>query len=210
MDEKLNSIDAKLDKLCSMRDDMKKLEVPILAKYHVRVAIYKQFRDPKLEPSLSPPLLAKRCTCYPFKFDRCSTENLLLQHPQLHIGLVPQGVALNEESQPYDSPQVNLNKKPTECGTSMTMITKGKDEHEVDHGNFKTKEDIDVIAMGHSKPDFKLQSPLAIDFIIPYEFSNMVEKEDSLFVLLHPKVIEELVKISSSKDFILQHFKTRG
>ena len=70
MDEKLNSIDAKLDKLCSMRDDMKKLEVPILAKYHVRVAIYKQFRDTKLEPTLSPPLLAKHCTRYPFKFDR--------------------------------------------------------------------------------------------------------------------------------------------
>uniref|UniRef100_A0A7N2R3F2 OTU domain-containing protein n=1 Tax=Quercus lobata TaxID=97700 RepID=A0A7N2R3F2_QUELO len=161
--DRLNSIDAKLDKLCSMRDDMKKLEVAILAKYHVRVAIYKQFRDPKLEPSLFPSFLAKHCTRYPFKFDRCSTENLLLQQPQLHIGLVPQ------------------------------------DKHEVDHGNFKTKEDIDVIAMGHSKPDFNLQSPLIIDFIIPYEFSNMVEKEDSLFVLLHPKVIEELVKISSSK-----------
>ena len=67
MDEKLNSIDAKLDKLCPMQDDMKKLEFAILAKYHVRVAIYKQFRDPKLEPSLSPTLVGKSCTHYPFK-----------------------------------------------------------------------------------------------------------------------------------------------
>ena len=38
----------------------------------------------------------------------------------------------------------------------------------------------------------------------------MVEKEDSLSVLLFPKVIEELVKTSSSKVLILQHFKTQG
>ena len=58
-----------------------------------------------------------------------------------------------EENQPYDSPQVHLNKQPAECVTRPTVITKGKDEHEVDHGNFKTKEDIEVVAMGHSKRD---------------------------------------------------------
>ena len=67
MDEKLNSIDAKLNKLCSMREDMKKLEVAILAKYPDRIAIYQQLRDPKLKPTLSPTLVGKRCTHYPFK-----------------------------------------------------------------------------------------------------------------------------------------------
>ena len=98
-------------------------------------------------------MLANVAPITPLKFDGCSTENLLLQQPQLHIGLVPEGVALKEENQPYDSPQVHLNKQPTECVTRPTVITKGKDEHEVDHGNFKTKEDIEVIAMGHSKQD---------------------------------------------------------
>ena len=91
--EKFNSIDAKLDKLCSMREDMKKLEVAILAKYPDRKTIYQQLRDPKLEPSLSPPLLKNVAPVTPSKFDGHSTENLLLQQPQLHIGLVPQGVA---------------------------------------------------------------------------------------------------------------------
>ena len=90
-----------------------------------------------------------------------------------------------------------------ECATKMTVITKVKDEHESDHGNFNTKEDIDVIAMGCSKQDFKLQSLPIIDFITLYEFSDMVEKEDSLIVLMLPK-IEELVKISSSKVLILK------
>ena len=50
-----------------MWEDMKKLEVAILAKYPDRIAIYQQLRDPKLEPSLSPTLVGKRCTHYPFK-----------------------------------------------------------------------------------------------------------------------------------------------
>ena len=61
MDEKLNSIDAKLNKLCSMLEDMKKQEVAILAKYPDRVAIYLQLRDPKLKPTLSPTLVGKHC-----------------------------------------------------------------------------------------------------------------------------------------------------
>ena len=56
-------------------------------------------------------------------------------------------------------------------------ITKGKVDHEVDHGQVnKTKEDINVIAMVQFKMDFKLKSLPITYFIIPNEFNDMVKK----------------------------------
>ena len=52
----------------------------------------------------------------------------------------------------------------------------------------------------------KLDIPLVIDFIIPNEFNDMMRKKNS-FVLVLPKVIEELVQVSSLKILILQHLK---
>ena len=52
----------------------------------------------------------------------------------------------------------------------------------------------------------KLDIPLVINFIIPNEFNDMMRKKNS-FVLVLPKVIEELVQVSSLKILILQHLK---
>ena len=61
-------------------------------------------------------------------------------------------------------------------------ITKGKVEHEVDHGQVnKTKEDINVIAMVQFKMDFKLKSLPITYFIIPNEFNYMVKKRFCCF-----------------------------
>ena len=64
-------------------------------------------------------------------------------------------------------------------------ITKGKVEHEVDHGQVnKTKEDINVIAMVQFKMDFKLKSLPITYFIIPNEFNDMVKKKKKILLLL--------------------------
>ena len=49
----------------------------------------------------------------------------------------------------------------------------------------------------------KLDIPLVINFIIPNEFNDMMRKKNS-FVLVLPKVIEELVQVSGLKVLVLK------
>ena len=77
-------------------------------------------------------------------------------------------------------------------------ITKEQGEHKIDHGKIKMKEDVDITTIDQFKKDFKLNSPLVVDFIIPNESNDMMGKKDFLFLIL-PKVIEELEQVSSLK-----------
>ena len=83
---------------------------------------------------------------------------LLLQQPQLGIGSNPQGVLLKRETQPYDSPQVQLQEQPKESIIWTMETTKEKTEHKVNHFN--------VTTIDKYKKEFKLKIPLVIDFII--------------------------------------------
>lgn len=90
------------------------------------------------------------------------------------------GVLLKRETQPYNSPQVQLQEQPKESIIWAMKTTKEKNEHKVNHFNVTT---IDKFK------DFKLKIPLVIDFIIPDEFNNRVGKK-SLSSLMFLAVIE--------------------
>ena len=122
--------------------------------------------------------------------------------------MVPQkGVGeLEQDDNKFDHGKVDTKE---DVGVLAMEITKQQGEHKIDLGKIKMKEDVDVTTIDQSEKSFKLDIPLVIDFIIPNEFNDTMRKKNSFFLVL-PKVIEELVQVSSLKILILQHFKTRG
>ena len=61
---------------------------------------------------------------------------------------MPQGVVLRRETQPYNSPQVQLQEETKKKYIARAMeTTKEQGEHKDDNGEVKMKEDINVIAM---------------------------------------------------------------
>ena len=92
--------------------------------------------------------------------------------------IVPQkGVGeLEEAKNKFDHGKVDTKE---DIGVLAMEITKEQGKHKIDLGKTKMKEDIDVTTIDQSKEGFKLDIPLVIDFIIPNEFNDMMQKKNS-------------------------------
>uniref|UniRef100_A0A7N2MG37 Uncharacterized protein n=1 Tax=Quercus lobata TaxID=97700 RepID=A0A7N2MG37_QUELO len=115
--------------------------------------------------------------------------------------IVPQkGVGeLEQDENKFDHGKVDTKE---DIGVLAMEITKEQGKHKIDHGKIKTKEDVDVTTIDQFEKGFKLDIPLVIDFIIPNEFNDTMRNKDS-FLLVLPKVIEELVQVLGLKVLIL-------
>ena len=107
---------------------------------------------------------------------------------------------LEQDENKFDHGKVDTKE---DNGVLAMEITKERGEHKIDHGKIKMEKDVDVTARDQFKKDFKLNNPLVVDLIIPNKFNDTRGNKDFSFLML-PKVIEELVQVSSLKVLILK------
>uniref|UniRef100_A0A7N2LQP7 Aspergillus nuclease S1 n=1 Tax=Quercus lobata TaxID=97700 RepID=A0A7N2LQP7_QUELO len=103
---------------------------------------------------------------------------------------------LEQDENKFDHGKVDAKE---DNGVLAMEITKEQGEHKIDHVKIKMKKDVDVTTRDQFKKDFKLNNPLVVDLIIPNEFNDTRGNKDFSFLML-PKVIEELVQVSSLKN----------